>query len=332
MQVFKHWVVFLWCCSSLGSIEIAMAQEAKLPEVFPNRVIRLVVPFTAGGPADALARNLAEGLNKRFQYQVIVENRPGANTAIASQYVAKSPPDGYTLLLGSDAGMSLAPATQKNLSYDPGKDFVGVAMLAQLTQILFVNSGVPAKSVQELANLARTSSGGLSYASIGKGSQSHVSMEALNQILKVQMIHVPYTGAANAITDMLGGSVQVMMASIATPLPHIKSGKLRALAIAGPERSKELPDVPSFSESGVAGFESRGWFGIVAPAKTPPQILNILSRDIWAVVQSEPFISQAIEDKGFDIPKVSPAEFPDFLAKDRMKWKTIVDKLGSALN
>ena len=269
----------------------ANSQPIKATQDFPNRTIKLIVPFTPGGPADALARPLAEALNKRFGYQVIVENKPGANAAIASQFVAKSQPDGYTLLFASDAGMSLAPATQKSLSYNPAKDFVGVSMVAQLTQLLFVGEAVPVKSVSELIAYANKNPNTLSYASIGAGSQTHVALETLSRILKIQMTHVPYTGATTALTDVVGGNVQVMMSTISGPLPFIKSGKIRPLALAGPERNKIIPNVPTFAEAGVAGYESRGWFGIVVPSKTPPEIVNILSKNIWEIVHSEQYIS-----------------------------------------
>jgi len=299
---------------------------------FPNRVIKIIVPFNAGGPADALARPLAESLSKKLNTSVIVENKPGANAAIASQYVAKSPADGYTLLFASDAGMSLSPATQKSLPYDPAKDFVGVTMVAQLSQLLFVGANFPAKTVQELQAIATASPNAISYASIGVGSQTHIAVESLSKILNIKMTHVPYTGATLALTDLVGGNVQVMMSTVAGPLPFIKSGKIRPLAMAGPERNKSLPQVPTFAEIGIPNYESRGWFGIVAPAKTPPVVVQTLSKSIWEISQSEEYINKVIEFNGFEVAKVTPQEFSNFLAKDRLKWKTLVSQMGDALN
>jgi tripartite-type tricarboxylate transporter receptor subunit TctC len=299
---------------------------------FPNRVIKIIVPFNAGGPADALARPLAESLSKKLNTSVIVENKPGANAAIASQYVAKSPADGYTLLFASDAGMSLSPATQKSLPYDPAKDFVGVTMVAQLSQLLFVGANFPAKTVQELQAIATASPNPISYASIGVGSQTHIAVESLSKILNIKMTHVPYTGATLALTDLVGGNVQVMMSTVAGPLPFIKSGKIRPLAMAGPERNKSLPQVPTFAEIGIPNYESRGWFGIVAPAKTPPAVVQTLSKSIWEISQSEEYINKVIEFNGFEVAKVTPQEFSNFLAKDRLKWKTLVSQMGDALN
>jgi tripartite-type tricarboxylate transporter receptor subunit TctC len=319
--------------SLLGFIhQSAYAQQIKSVQDFPNRIIKLIIPFNAGGPADALARPLAEALNKKFGYQVIIENKPGANAAIASQFVANSQPDGYTLLFASDAGMSLAPATQKSLSYNPAKDFVGVSLVAQFTQLLFVGDKVPVKSISELVAYVNKNPNTVSYASIGNGSQSHVALESLSRILKIKMTHVPYTGAPAALTDVVGGNVQVMMSTISGPLPFIKSGKIRPLALAGPERNKAIPNVPTFTEAGVDGFESRGWFGIVAPAKTPPEIVNILSKNIWEIVNSEQYISQVVDPRGFDVAKTAPNDFPEFLVNDRSKWKNLVSQMGDVFN
>jgi tripartite-type tricarboxylate transporter receptor subunit TctC len=317
----------------ISTLGISYAQsEANSSSSFPNRVIKIIVPFNAGGPADALARPLAESLSKKLNTSVIVENKPGANAAIASQFVAKSPADGYTLLFASDAGMSLSPATQKSLPYDPAKDFVGVTMVAQLSQLLFVGANFPVKTVQELQTIATTSTNPINYASIGVGSQTHIAVESLSKILNIKMTHVPYTGATLALTDLVGGSVQVMMSTVAGPLPFIKSGKIRPLAIAGPERNKSLPQVPTFAEIGIPNYESRGWFGIVAPAKTPPAVVQLLSKHIWEIAQSEEYINKVIEFNGFEVAKVTPQEFSNFLAKDRLKWKTLVSQMGDALN
>jgi tripartite-type tricarboxylate transporter receptor subunit TctC len=327
--MWKKMVVCL-CISILG-MNFCYAQD-KISGIFPQHIIKLIVPFTPGGPADALARPLAEMLTKRYGYQVMVENKPGANTAIATQYVARSNPDGYTLLFTSDAGMSLAPATQKNIPYDPVKDFVPMSMVAQLTQVLFVNANLPVKNLKDLAALARKSPNSLSYASYGIGSQSHVSTEALNRLLNIEMVHIPYIGASTAFPDLISGNTQVMMSAISGPLPYIRANKLRAIALVGPDRHKSLPDVPTMNEAGLQGFESRGWFGIVAPAKTPPEIVKLLSENIWDISQTEEFISQVIDRQGFDIAKIKPIDFPEFLKQDRIKWKTRVDQMGSALN
>jgi tripartite-type tricarboxylate transporter receptor subunit TctC len=324
----KMVVVF---CISFSGLNLCFSQD-KDATPYPNHIIKLVVPFTAGGPADALARPLAEMLSKRYGYQVIVENKPGANTAIASQYVARANPDGYTLLLTSDAGMSLVPATQKNIPYDPAKDFVPISMVAQLTQVLFVYAGLPVKNLKELATLARNTPKSLSYASYGKGSQSHVSTEAMDKLLNIEMVHIPYIGASTAFPDLIAGNTQVMMSAISGPLPYIKSGKLKAIAMAGPERHKSLPDTPTFAEAGLPGFESRGWFGVVAPAKTPPEIVKLLSENIWVISQTDEFISQTVDRHGFDVAKVKPYDFPDFLKQDRIKWKTRVEQMGNALD
>jgi len=317
--------------SQLFAINVQAQNDASSAN-FPNRVIKIIVPFNAGGPADALARPLAESLSKRLGTAVIVENKPGANAAIASQFVAKSNADGYTLLFASDAGMSLAPATQKSLPYDPAKDFAGVTMVAQLSQLLFVGTSFPAKSVQELQTIAAKAPNSVVYASIGMGSQTHVAIESLSRALNIKMTHVPYTGAPPAITDLVAGNVQVMMSTVAGPLSFIKAGKIRPLAVAGPERNKSLPDVPTFAEIGFPNYESRGWFGIVAPAKTPVEVTNLLAKNIWEIVHSDEYISKVIDFNGFEVAKIPPNEFTAFLGKDRVKWKGLVAQMGDAIN
>jgi tripartite-type tricarboxylate transporter receptor subunit TctC len=319
----------IFCLIFIGIF--ALSAQAQT-DVFPNRVIKIIVPFNAGGPADALARPLAESLAKKLGTAVIVENKPGANAAIASQYVAKSAPDGYTLLFASDAGMSLAPATQKSLPYDSAKDFVGVSMVAQLSQLLFVSANFPAKSVQELQAIAAKEPNSVSYASIGVGSQTHIALETLSKTLQIKMNHIPYTGATLALTDLVSGNVQVMMSTVAGPLQFIKSGKIRPLAMAGPERNKSLPNVPTFTEIGIPNYESRGWFGIVAPAKTPTPIVQTLSKQIWEIVHSEEYIQKVIEFNGFEIAKTRPEDFASFLDKDRLKWKALVQQMGDGIN
>lgn len=310
----------------------AMAQsDASSVTNFPNRVIKIIVPFGAGGPADALARPLSEALSKKLNVPVIVENRPGANAAIASQLVAKAPADGYTLLFASDAGMSLAPATQKALPYDPARDFDGVSLVAQFSQLLFAGPNFPAKTIQELQAIAAKAPNSVSYASIGVGSQSHIGLEALSKILNIKMIHVPYTGAPLGITDVIAGNVQIMMSTVSGPLPFIKAGKIRPIAVAGVERNKSLPQVPTFAEAGIPNFESRGWFGVVAPAKTPPAIVQLLSQSIWEITQSEEYIAKAVEFNGFEIARVNPRDFSGFLERDRQKWKALVEQMGDAI-
>jgi tripartite-type tricarboxylate transporter receptor subunit TctC len=209
------------CATALSATSLQVSAQAD----YPNKPIKLIVAFAAGGATDIVGRLMAHGIEKELGQPIIVENKPGANTAIAAQYVARSNSDGYTLLLASDAGMSLAPATQKNIPYDPAKDFVAVSMVAQLTQVLFVNANLPVKNVKELAALARKSPSSLSYASYGIGSQSHVSTEAMDRLLNIEMVHIRYIGASTAFPDLISGNTQVMMSAISGPLPYIRSNK-----------------------------------------------------------------------------------------------------------
>jgi tripartite-type tricarboxylate transporter receptor subunit TctC len=205
-------------------------------------------------------------------------------------------------------------------------------MVAQLSQLLFVGTSFPAKSVQELQTIAAKAPNSVVYASIGMGSQTHVALESLSRVLNIKMTHVPYTGAPPAITDLVAGNVQVMMSTVAGPLSFIKAGKIRPLAVAGPERNKSLPDVPTFAEIGFPNYESRGWFGIVAPAKTPVEVTNLLAKNIWEIVHSDEYISKVIDFNGFEVAKIPPNEFTAFLVKDRVKWKGLVAQMGDAIN
>ncbi len=296
---------------------------------YPAKPIRLVVPFPAGGPADNLARPLAQKLTERLGQTVVVENRPGANTMIGAQFVAGAEPDGYTLLLASDAGMSLVPAYSSVsgvvVPYDPATDFAPISMLAHLTQVLSVHPDVPVKTLQELIALAKKQPGKLSYASFGVGSQSQIAMETLNLKAGIDILHVPYKGASPALTDLVAGRVNVMLSSPSGQLPYIRDGRLRALAYAGPKRSPALPDVPTFAELGMPDYESRGWFGVVAPSGTPQAIQDLLRKEVWSIVGSPDYQNMAILANGFEVSDISPDKFPAFLAEDRSKWKALVD-------
>lgn len=298
---------------------------------YPNRVVRLIVPFSAGGAADAIARPFAAELAKKLGQAVIVENKPGANSTLGVQFVARAPADGYTLLFGSDAGLSLAPNTQPNLGYDVARDFAPIAVLAFVSQVLVVNERSPIRSVQDFARAAQTQAGSLSYASIGIGSLSHMSMEALAKRMNATMVHVPYQGVAPAITDLIGGQVQAMLAAVATPLPHIKAGKLRAIGFAGPARSPLLPDVPTIAEQGYPGFLSQGWFGVMAPAATPPAVVAKLRAAVAEIARNPSFQQDVIRANGYEAPQLGPNDLAGFLAAAMARSKALVDPIRSQL-
>ncbi|MBY4596415.1 tripartite tricarboxylate transporter substrate binding protein [Ottowia caeni] len=313
----------------------AWAQGVEKPAGFPTKPLRIVVPFPPGGPADALARPMAQMLGDRIGQPVIIENKPGANTMIGASYVLAAPADGYTILMANEAGLALAPAiapvTKVDVPYDPGKDFVGGALLAQYGSILSVAPDVPVKTLPEFIAHARKNPGKLSYASFGIGSQPHIMMELLNREARIETVHVPYKGVAPATLDLMAGRVQAMISAPSGPLPHIRAGKLRAIAYSGSRRLAQLPELPTFAQGELPSFEARGWFGLVMNSATPEPVLAWLSEQIWAVVQSPEYQQNAIGKNGLEVPSVDPSKMSAFLADDRRKWKTVVDELKARL-
>jgi tripartite-type tricarboxylate transporter receptor subunit TctC len=312
-----------------GVAHKALAQAARAQAAgYPSKPIRIVVPFPPGGPADILARQLGKQLGEQLGQPGIVENRPGANTVIGAENVLASPADGYSLLVGSEAGLSLAPAfapiTGVEVSYKTSRDFFPVSLLGQYGSVLTIHPSVPVQTLHEFVEYARKNPGKLSYASFGIGSQPQMMMEILNQNENLRIIHVPYKGVSQALGDLVAGRVQVMISSPSGPIPFIRSGQLKALAYSGTKRSPELPEIPTFAEAGMPDFEARGWFGIVVHANTPPAIKSVLGETIWSIVNSKAF-QQVSLSKGLELPTANPLEFQTFLADDVTKWKKMVE-------
>jgi tripartite-type tricarboxylate transporter receptor subunit TctC len=305
------------------------------PSGYPNKPIRLVVPFPAGGAADYLARPLAQQLAGILGQPVFVDNRGGANTMIGLEYVAKAPADGYTILLANEAGLSLAPAVEPlmnvDVPYDAAADFAPISVLGQYGSVLSVSPKLPVRTLSEFVAYARQNPRKLNYASVGMGSQPHMMMEILKRQAGIDMVHVPYKGVAPALVDLIADHVQALISAPSGPMPYISDGKLRGLAYSGVKRMPKLPNVPTFAEAGMADFEARGWFGIVAQAHTPDPIKARLRQAIWSIVQSQPYQSVAILANGYEVPSVDPAQFPVFLADDMRKWKTAVASLRDQL-
>jgi tripartite-type tricarboxylate transporter receptor subunit TctC len=289
---------------------------------FPNRPISLIVGFPPGGGSDAVARLLATALTAKLGQQVVVDNKAGANTVIATQYVRSRPADGYTLLFVS-ASFAINPALQK-LNYDIHKDFTPVAIVGIIPLLLVTNNNVPAKSVQELVALAKTQPGKLSYATFGAGSAAHLGSEMFLAQTKTDMIHVPYKGSAPALVDVIGGQVTMMMPTIGSALTLVKDGKLRPLAVTSIKRSMAMPDIPTIAESGVPGFEVMTWESIQAPAGTPPEVvakLNAAIREVLAVPElREQILRIGVEPDG----QKSPAEASSFVKSEADKFSKLV--------
>ena len=276
-------------------------------ETFPWKPIRIVVPYPAGGPTDLLARALAQGISPSLGQPVIIENKPGASTIIGASYVAKSDPDGHTILLCSDGTMSINPLTRANLPYDPQKDFAPLTLATFIPEYLYIIPSVPANTLQEFIALAKASPGKFNYGSYGRGSSAHIEAEAFKVATGTDLVHVPFKGGSEVMTAMLGGQIQVWIGSAVAPLQSVRAGKIKALAGMGHERSSFLPDVPTFTEAGLKGFESDPWFGLFVPAKTPKGTQDRLIAEMTKVMEQPAFRKQFIEDVGLAVAPLGRA-------------------------
>ena len=295
----------------------AMAQQ------YPSKPIVLVVPFAPGGTSELISRLVAQKLTERLGQQVVVENRPGAAGNIAMEQVARAAPDGYTLILGHIGTLAVNPAMFPKLPYDAIKDFAPVSLIAAVPNIVTVNPAVPAKTLKEFLDLARAKPGSINYGSAGNGSAGHLAMEYLKRIAKADMVHVPYKGTGPMLTDLLAGQTQATFTGSSPLIPHIKSGKLRALAVGSAVRIPSLPEVPTIAESGFAGFETSQWYGIIAPAKTPPAIIQKLSVEI-AQVMKQPDIIARLSGDGTVMIGSTPNEFAAYISKEMKRWGEVV--------
>jgi tripartite-type tricarboxylate transporter receptor subunit TctC len=294
---------------------------------YPERPVRIIVPFPPGGGNDLLARAVGQRLSERMGQQFIVDNRGGAGGVVGGQIAATSAPDGYTLFLGSMGGLAHNPALRPDLPYNPLRDFSAVTLLATSPFILVVHPAVPAKSVQDLLALAHAKPGALNYGSAGAGSSLHLTGEYFKYVAKVNIVHVAYKGTAPALTDLMGGQVQIVFTTIAPALPHVKTGKLRALGVSTNKRVKAAPDVPTIAESGVPGFEVDNWQGLVAPAKTPAAILERVNREVTAVLNT-PSMIDVLAAQGLDPAPGTPAQFDKLIRSEIEKWRKVVKAAG----
>ena len=312
------------CCGAL-----ALGWSVAAPaQSWPTRPLRLIVPFPAGGSADLLGRALARKMSDGLGQQVLIENRAGAGGTIGIGAVAKSPADGYTLGLGTVSTLGMAPVVRADPPYDSLAAFAPVSLVASAPFLLVVNGSVPAKSLAELVELARSRPGQLNFASIGEGTLQHFSGESFKSLTGTAMVHVPYKGVAPALVDLLAGQVQIMFDILASfQLQNIQSGRLRALAVLGPARIAQLPAVPTTAEAGLRGFEVTAWFGAIAPRGTPAEILARLNAEARKAVASAE-MREAILAQGFDPAAGSPQEFSELIRTDLEKWTRVVKLTG----
>jgi tripartite-type tricarboxylate transporter receptor subunit TctC len=297
-------------------LALVAAPSAHAQSTWPVRAVRIVVAYPPGGGIDVLARQLADRLAPQWGQAVVVENRPGGSTIPATELVARSPADGHTILLTTDSTFSINPHLFAKLPYSD-RDFIAVTQLILLQQLILAHPSVPAKDVKELVTLARAKPGTLNYGSYGTGSQPHLAAEMLKSKAGIDIVHIPYKGIPFAVPAAIAGEVQLTFSGIASSRPHVQAGRLKALAIGGPQRSPLMPDVPTFAEQGYPEVETHAWFGLFVPAGTPRVAVDRIQRDVAAILREPGFREKEIVQKGYDLVASTPEEFAAYLVRDR---------------
>ena len=300
---------------------------AQSPAAYPNKPIKLVVPFTPGGVTDTSGRLIAEQLSKRLGQPVIVDNKPGASGNIGTQQVATADPDGYTLLLGFDGTLVINPHVFEKISFDTEKDFASIGKIGDAMLILVAYPGVAVKTLRDVIALSKSQPGGLSYGTSGAGGTPHIAGELLKQQTGANLVHIPYKGGGQALIDVLGGNVPLVYTAVAGALQHLKGGKLTAIAVSSAQRSSSLPEVPTFIESGVADFEISSWVGLLAPAKTPKPIIDRLNAELNAVLNDADTRAR-LETLGITVMPGTPGKFADEIKRDLARYGKVVKSAG----
>ena len=311
--------VLLLCCPGLG-----------LAQSFPNKPIKVLVPFPAGGTVDFFARTLAPKLSEALGQTVLVENRPGAGGNIATEAVAKAAPDGYTLLMGSEI-VAINTSLYSKLNYDPLKDLAPIVLVGTVPNILIVNPALPANNVKELIALGKNKSANLSYASTGQGTSTHLSTELFKNMTGMEAVHVPYKGGPPAIADLLGGQVNMMFINMPTGIAHVRSGKVKILAVSSKKRVAQLPDVPTVEEAGVKGFVTYAWSGLFAPAGTPREVVTRLNNEVVKLLKLSA-IREQLAGQGAEAVGDTPEEFGLFMRQEVAQWAHMVRTSGAKVD
>lgn len=309
---------------------LVFAPLAAWAQDYPVRPIRIIVPFSPGGAVDGPTRVVAQELGKRLKQQVIVDNRPGAGATIGSEAVAKSAPDGYTLLLASQTN-AISASLYPKLNFAPIDDFTGISLLGREPGVLVVHPGTPYRSVADIIAAAKAKPESINYASSGNGSGQHLFMAQFASMAGIKLVHVPYRGSGQATTDLLAGTVPMAMPGTAGMVGHIKAGKLRPLATSGSSRSPQLPDVPTLAESGIAGYSAYVWMGLLAPKGTPPAIIDRLARELKGVMQL-PEVKTHFAEAGIEIVASTPAEMDAFFREERDHWAKVIKDSGAKID
>jgi len=310
------WILVL-CLTAASTVPPARADD------FPEKAIKFICPYAAGGLTDVLTRILAQRLSERLGQPVVVENRTGAGGIIGMDVASKAAPDGYTIVMVGQGMASVNPVLYKKLSYDTLRDFVPIAKVANFSLVLAANPSQPPKSVKEFIEMARAKPGSMNYGSAGNASTAHLMTELFKHEAGIDVVHVPFKGEAPAITELMGGRLSVMFITLGAALPHIQSGKLRPLGLATKERSKLAPEIPTISEAGLAGFEVQGWYGILAPAGVPKPVVERLSREFVAMAE-EPELRERLLARGIDSSGARSEVFGKWIADEMERWRKVV--------
>ena len=317
--------------SCVAALLLSSTSPLALAQAYPSKPVRLIVPFPPGGATDIVGRLIAQKLTESWATQVIVDNRAGAGGTIGSDIAAKSPPDGYTILMGTSSTHAVAPSLYSKLPYDPTRDFAPVTLVASATILLAVHPSLPTTSVRDLIALAKQQPDALSFASSGSGGISHLVGEQFKSVAGVQMVHVPYKGDTPALIDLVSGQVHLMFGTAVSFLPYVKARRLNALAVTNPKRSPIVPDIPTVAESGLPGFEALQWFGILAPAGVSKDVVAKLHADIVKAVRL-PDVRDRMTSLGAEVVGSTPAEFAAFQKADAAKWAKVVKASGAKID
>lgn len=313
------------------AVALVLLSTTVFAQNYPNKPIKVVVPFPSGGGTDIFARTIGQALTDTYKWTIVPENKPGAGGNLGIDAVAKANPDGYTIGLGQTSNLAINPTLYPKLPYNPVKDLNTVVLVASAPLVIVVPASSPFKSLADITKAAKNQPGTITYGSPGNGTVAHLTMELIQINGNMKLQHIPYKGSNQALTDLLGGQIQIYASSIPTALGQIKNGQLRAIAVTSLKRSSALPNIPTISESGIKGFEANTWFGFVAPAGTPPNVINELNKNINQVLK-QPDIRARLMNEGGDVLGGTPEQFSSLLAKDIAHWGKIVKESGTKLD
>jgi tripartite-type tricarboxylate transporter receptor subunit TctC len=311
---------------SLVALCIALCPALSLAQNFPNRTIRMIVPFPAGGPNDIIARVVAQRMSQILNQTVIIDNRTGQGGVLGTDLVAKAAPDGYTIAMTSLGALAISPSMEK-VAYDASKDLAPVTLVAQVPEMLVVATNVPANNMRELVALAKSQPGKMNFGSSGPGSLPHLAGELFKLTGKIDLVHVPYRGAAPAVNDLLAQQVQMAFFDLPVLLPQVKAGKIRPIAIGAPQRAASVPDVPTTTEVGMPDLQTENWYGLVAPVKTPPEVIAVLNKAAVDAIK-DPQVAEKLASQGAILVGDSPEHFRDYIATETKRWAKVIKDAG----